>query len=159
MNDCPGCPVVPVVSKRLAMAVLAKKPPQVKEQCLVRAMQWLTERHEGIDMYEGICGRPYTNDERNTVALDTGAVSGLSCPFYEPDNCVLGGLGSHYNPHEESLRGQPYGWLPTLVAVAYDPDGYRELVQRQAVADAKVTLLARNKAFVYKDDEGNVLVG
>jgi hypothetical protein len=157
--SCPGCPIVPVVSKQLATTVLARKPKPIKERCLVRALGWLTERHEGLEMYAGICGRPYTNDEKNAIAVDTGAVSGLSCPLYEPDGCVLGGLGPHYNPHEEALRGQPYAFLPAVIAKTYDHDGLYTLIRRGVIADAKVALLTRNKAFIYKDEYGKVLVG
>jgi len=157
-DTCPGCPVVPVVSKHLATAVLARKAKLTKERCSVRAFQWLTERHEGLEMYAGICGRPYTSEEKNAIALDTGAVSGLSCPLFEPDGCVLGGLGPHYNRAEE-MGKQPYGWLPTLIAATYDPVGFRELVKRGAVADAKTALLTRNEGFIYKDEHGKVLVG
>jgi hypothetical protein len=158
-GKCPGCPTVPVVSRELGAKVLARKSQKTKEQCLVRAMAWLTERHEGIGIYAGICGRPYTNDEKNAIATETGAVSGLPCPFLEGDQCVLGGLGPHYNPHEEGLRGQPYAFLPAVIAKTYDPDGLYALMRHGVIADAKVALLTRNKAFVYKDDEGNVLVG
>lgn len=157
-NRCPGCPTVPVVSKELGTKVLARKPQKTQEQCLVRAMAWLTERHEGIEMYAGICGRPYTSAERNAIAVDTGAVSGLSCPLYEPDGCVLEGLGPHYNAHEEGLR-HPYVFLPAVIAKTYDPDGLYALIRRGVIADAKVALLTRNKAFIYKDEYGNVLAG
>jgi hypothetical protein len=156
---CPCCPIVPVVSKQLATAVLPAKDKPVRERCLARAFAWLTERHEGLAIYEGIHARPYSNDERNAIATETGTVSGLPCPFFEADGCALGGLGPGYNQHEEFLRGQPYGWLPTWVASIYDQDGYRELQKRHQIADAKTAGLARNKAFIYKDDHGNVLVG
>jgi len=158
-NRCPGCPTVPVVSKELGTRVLGRKSQGIRERCLVRAMAWLTERHEGLDVYAGICGRPYTNDEKNAIATETGAVSGLPCPLLEGDHCVLGGLGPHYNPYEESLRGQPYAFLPAVIAKDYDPDGLYALIRRGVIADAKVALLTRNKAFIYKDEYGKVLVG
>lgn len=160
MDRCPGCPTVPVVSRELGAKVLARKPQKVKEQCLLRAMAWLTERHEGLDLYLGVCAadRNYTNDEKNAIATETGTVSGLPCPLLEARECVLGGLGPHYNPHEEFFR-KPYAWLPAVIAKACDPEGLYTLMRRGAIADAKVALLERNKAFVYKDDEGNVLVG
>jgi len=156
---CPGCPTVPVVSRKLGTKVLVRKPEKAKERCLVRAMAWLTERHEGIEVYAGICGRPYTNDEKNAIATETGAVSGLPCPLLEGDECVLGGLGPRYNPHEEALRGQPYAFLPAVIAKTYDADGLYALIRRGVIADAKVALLTRNKAFIYKDEHGKILVG
>lgn len=158
MTMCPGCPTVPVVSKELGTKVLARKPQKTQERCLVRAMAWLMERHEGLAIYAGICGRPYTNDEKNAIATETGAVSGLPCPLLDGEGCVLGGLGPHYNSHEEFFR-RPYAFLPAVIAKTYDPDGLYALMRRGVIADAKVALLTRNKAFVYKDDEGNVLVG
>lgn len=160
MPKCPGCPTVPVVSRELGAKVLARKSQKVKQECLIRAMSWLTERHEGLSIYAGICAseRNYTNDEKNAIATETGTVSGLPCPLLEGNECVLGGLGPHYNPHEEFFR-KPYAWLPAVIAKACDADGLYALMRRGQIADAKVALLTRNKAFVYKDDRGNVLVG
>lgn len=158
MKHCPGCPGVPVVSKALATRVLSRVPRELRPQALQRAMEWLTRQHEGITLYLGIHGRPYTNIEKDAIAVETSAVSSLPCPFVLEGGCIIGGLGPHYNRVEE-MKKPPYGWLPTFVALTWDTEGYRGLVKAQSIADAKVCELTRNEGFLSKDEQGRIYVG
>lgn len=144
MSRCPNCPTVPVVSWRLAQRVLANVPLGQRPGLAVAALEWLTARHEGLNLFEGINGRPYEEFERDLIALEVGIVENLPCPFWRANDCLLGGLGEHFNYTEEAGK-PPYGWLPALVATFYDRNTYRELVKRGAVADAKIALVTRNE--------------
>jgi hypothetical protein len=157
---CPNCPTVPVVSLQLADKVLKAIPEQRRHRALLAAMEWLVTKHPGLNLYEGIHGRAYTKTERDAIAVETGAVCGLTCPLYtEKGGCLIGGLGCNYN-HSNEMGKLPYGWLPTLLARAWALNDYRQAVILRAVADAKVTLLNRNEGFVSKDEHtGQIHVG
>ncbi len=153
-----SCNSVPVISAFRAVKILALIPKERRQQILQAAMAWLTERHEGIESYNGIVSRKYTNQEKDTIAVDTAAVAGLSCPFMTIDGCLLGGLGPHYNRAEETGK-QPYLFLPMAVAREWAREDIKELVSRGYVADAKVAFLTRNEAFLSKSYDGAIMVG
>jgi len=145
VEQCP-CAYVPVVSVALAGRFLGNMAPERRLPALLAAMAWLTARHPGLSLYEGINGRPYTDAEKDAIAHETGVVLNLPCPFHtEAGGCLLGGLPTSYNRAEEAGKA-PYGWLPTLVARTWAREEFRRLVQEGAVADAKVANLTRNEA-------------
>ncbi len=151
MNKCPSCPLrVPVISQRLAKRVLSRVPEPARTQVKMRALEWLVENHPGLELYQGLTGH-YTEDDKDVIALETLAVSNLPCPMWEfgRAECVLGGLGPHYNEVEEQ-NVPPYLWLPTAVSVEWAHDEFKALVASGYVADAKVALLSRNTMFLSK---------
>jgi len=151
VSRCPHCPQVPVVSEVCASRRLHRLAEYKVQRALLLAMQWLTERHAGLKLYEGIQGRQYTNYEKDRIAVETGLVEPLDCPLWQRGECVIGGLGMEYTRRRELGRG-PYGWLPTLIAKFYDRDGFRSLIKQGAIADVKVALLTRNEYFLTKGD-------
>ena len=142
---CNNCPTVPIVSSHLTAQVLRGKAKETWGKALIASMSWLLERHPGLEIYEGINGRPYTIEERSTIALETGLVERLGCPLRTETGCILGGLGPHYNPGDEAKRG-PYVFLPTAIARMLAPNELKNLVASCAVADAKVMVLTRNSS-------------
>ncbi len=151
-SQCPECGPVPVVSTKLAEMILAGVPVGIRDRILTVTFDWLTTKHAGIRIYKGITGRAYTNEEKDAIGPDQGLVSELECPYRGRLGCVIGGLGPHYNVIEEHSRGAPYGFLPALVARAWDPKRYKGLIEAQEIADAKVALLTRNSAFYSYSD-------
>ena len=151
MSRCPNCPTVPVVSDQLAERIVQGWPEELRGRAIRLAIEWLTTRHPGLSLYEGISGRPYSREEKDRIAVETAAVAALPCPFHSEGGCAIGSLGPDFNRVEETAKA-PYGWLPTLVARWCDRDGYRGLVRARAVADAKVALLTRNEYFLSPED-------
>ncbi len=148
---CPSCPgPVPVISQSLAAQVIGKIPELQRPAILIATFEWLTRKDQGLTIYEGIIGRPYTNKEKDTIALEHGIVAELPCPYHTPDGCMLGGLGPHYNRIEETAKA-PYGWLPTLVAKFLDRATLKDLARRRQIADAKISLLTRNEGFLTRE--------
>jgi hypothetical protein len=148
-GDCPN--VVPVVSEALAHQIVSRLDKQQAIPAELAALQWLVTRHEGLAIYWGIHGRPYTHFEQDAIALETEAASGLPCPFYEvPQGCLLNGLGPYFNRVSETGH-QHYGWLPTMVARLLCRDTFRDLVAHQQIADVKVAFLSRNEFFMSKE--------
>lgn len=156
LKRCPGCPQVPVVSEKLARTVLKRVAERGKP--LIAALQWLVQPHEGLEVYLGVVGREYTQEERDAIAVETQAAAALPCPFQEDGQCMIGGLGPHYNRVEETGQA-PYGWLPTLVAREWAIDDFRGFVRSRQVADVKVALMNRNEGFLSRDEQGNIYVG
>ena len=157
--NCLGCPQVPVVSVVLAHHRLQRLSESERQAAAAKALEWLLTRHEGVETYAGIHGRPYTDEEKDALAVETQAVAGTPCPFFAESGCIIGGLGPHYNRVEETGKA-PYGWLPTLVARECDLGGYKHLVVAKEIADVKVALLTRNEGFLSKDKRtGQVYVG
>lgn len=149
---CPNCPnEVPVVSEKLAKQIVSRLDKQQRIAAELAALQWLVTRHEGLSIYWGIHGRPYTHFEQDAIALETAATSVLPCPFYEvPQGCILWGLGSYFNRVSETGH-KHYGWLPTMVARLLCRDTFLDLVAHQQVADVKVAFLSRNEFFMSKE--------
>lgn len=151
---CAYCPnEVPVTSGRLAERVVSRLDPKRRERVKALALEWLVTKHEGLNLYSisadhvgigDLPPRPYEGWETDLIALETGIVAGLPCPFKEGDGCALGGLGPGYNRVSESLKA-PYYWLPVAVMRQLDRETYRLLVARCEVADAKVAGLSRNE--------------
>jgi hypothetical protein len=150
---CQGCPGhVPCISLRLTEHILADIPPAKRAAILIATFEWLTRRDEGIVCYEGITGRPYTDQEKAMISLDTEVCASLPCPYASTNDegCLLGGLGPHYNRMEEANKA-PYGWLPTLVARTWDPQTVRDLGKRRAIADVKIAILTRNDGWLSRE--------
>ena len=109
--SCPAGGYVPVVSRQKGLEILDAIPPERREMMLVRAMTWLLAKHEGVELYAGILGRPYTDDEKHTIALDVGAVSVSPCPFLRGDGgCAVRDGGPKYLGEGPGLD---YRWLPS----------------------------------------------
>ena len=144
MRTCPGCPTVPVISRAVVYWLLRRIPEEQRKALMVKAMEWLTQRHEGLEIYAGICGRAYTDEEKRAIAQETGVVAELPCPFVANGaGCVLGPLPTRGRP--------PFGWLPTLMAAAGARPLMRELARQGAIADAKIALLARHEHFLTRE--------
>lgn len=144
---CPPCQyTVPAVSPGLVAEALERLLPTQRTAILVSTLAWLIERHDGLQMFEGITGRPYTNEEKKQIAFDQSAVESLPCPYHEGEKCLIGGLGPKFTYAQEYDKG-PYGWLPTLVARALDIVTFRELCKRHFIADAKIALMTRTTEF------------
>ncbi len=141
---CPQCPRVPIVSQYITICLLRSMNQAQRQAVLISSMAWLLERHPGLVLYEGINGRPYTSDEQRAIALETGLVEELPCPFQGTDGlCTINGLGPHFNQAEEPGR-PPFVFLPTAIVRMLAPNELRHLVQAQTIADAKLMLLTRN---------------
>lgn len=154
--SCESCPnSVPVVSQRVADYVVTHLPPALRHRAAVAALEWLTARHAGLELYVGINGRHYTATEKRAIAHEIAAVAGLPCPFKVGESCLLGGLGPLYRTFYEAHR-PPYGWLPTQIARLLDGRTYRELVRRGAIADAKVALVTRNEGLEIQPKGANL---
>lgn len=148
---CPNCPgPVPVVSQSLAQKLISQIPETKRPGILIATFEWLTRKDEGLTIYEGINGRPYTDREKDIIAMEHGIVAELPCPYHTPNGCMLGGLGPHYNRIEETGKA-PYGWLPTLVAKFLDRRTLLELARKRQIADAKISLLTRNEWFLTRE--------
>ena len=150
-SRCPG--PVPVMSVALARRILAQVPELQRPKILIASFEWLCGKDEGIRIYEGITGRPYTDREKDAIALDQGVVAGLPCPYHTPNGCMLGELGPQYNARDEHQKA-PYGWLPTLVAREWDRATLTDMAKRREIADAKISLLTRNAEFYTREMVG-----
>ena len=157
---CPNCPQVPVVSERLAQRILTGHLTMQRRQAiLTAAMVWLLEPHHGLTVHAGVAGRDYVDEEKKAISLETAAASELPCPFFSSGSksqCLLGGLGRHYNRAEE-FNSAPYAWLPTWVARYWAHDEARAYTARGLIADVKACTLARNEIFFARDRSGNAI--
>jgi len=133
-----------VVSLALATRIVAMLPERQRAAILKRSLEWLVTRHPGLTVYLGVHGRPYSQDERATIAKECAAVEGLACPFLDGELCKLDRLPG-YEPELEVGRA-PYLWIPTAMAKLLGEHTLREAVRLKEVADAKVTMLSRNEA-------------
>lgn len=152
--SCPAAGYVPIISRQKGLEILAAIPRERRESLLVRAMTWLLAKHEGVELYAGVLGRHYTNEEKSTIALDVGAVSVTTCPFVKGDGgCAIVENGPQYNPGQEVGKA-PYYWLPTLIATQWAMADFRDHARRGLIADAKIANLSRNKAFAFRTPTG-----
>jgi len=144
--SCASCPSpTPVVSLGLSRRVVESVPEEHRLRLFIKALEWLVTRHEGLTVYLGVNGRPYTQEERVAIAKETQAVRVLPCPFMEGETCLLDRLPLY--EFGDEVQKPPYLFLPTAVAKLIDEETLREVVRRKEVADAKVALLSRNEAF------------
>lgn len=145
--NCPG--PVPVISERLAKQIIPVIPRGDHSIVLQATFDWLRERHEGLTIYKGITGRDYTNSEKDEIGPEHGVVADLPCPYHTPIGCLIGGLGAHHNFAEE-MNQPPYGWLPTMLARILDRAYLKQLAENREIADAKISLLTRNRDWNYR---------
>jgi len=139
------CPAkVPIVSQWLARRLVYALPADRLQAVLLRSLEWLTARHEGLHIYVGITGRAYTREEKAAIAHETAVVAELICPLRGTNGCLLGGLGAEYSPALEMYH-KPFGFLPSLVAKYGDGRLYKDLAASGTIADAKIALLTRNQ--------------
>ena len=145
---CPDCPLhVPIVANFIARDVVERVRALGSNRCyeiLERAAGWLVQKHEGLTIYEGINGRPYTPQEKDAIGGETGFAAASACPFAKADaTCGLGGLCNEVEWFHNASR-RAYIFLPSALMLGLAPDAYREMVRAHRVADAKVGWLTRN---------------
>lgn len=139
MSGCRCGGTVSLVSRHHMERRLAKVNPGRRPAALQAALGWLAERHPGLSCFEGIRGRPYREEERYAIARDLPALVGLPCPFQTIEGCLLREAGLQ---HPLPL-GKPYMWLPALVALVWDRQTVRNMVDAREVADVKLGELGR----------------
>jgi hypothetical protein len=134
------CDKVPEISPIEASAIVAGLNRVECYQVLNASIKWLMSPVSGVQIYEGIVGRPYSDIERARIEMERGLILQESCPFaLEGGNCVLG----LHMPLE--CQGRDFqnptaevGFLPTLLAAAIDREEVRSLVAHRKVPDAKI---------------------
>jgi hypothetical protein len=142
VNVC-GCDGrVPTVSPRQAGRIASWLGGEVRRVVEDGCIAWLTEEHPELAIKSGYTAeRAYDPLERVAVAAELYAVERTACPFQRPDGtCVLGLALVEVRRHP-TLRGPPYGWLPTLLLKALRPTALRELAHSRWIADAKLAVL------------------
>ncbi len=140
---CFTCPQVPAISEELAHRFIQRLSEDEKWPALMLALAWLVERHEGLQLYEGITGRPYTVEEKDRIGAETGYVAAAICPYFVgPEECRVRRLCSDPPVEADRLR-QRFFWLPTAVARSLAKEQFHTLVADGHVADAKVAILTR----------------
>lgn len=147
--------VPPVVAEHIARAI---PEGPVRHRILAACFSWLVTRHEGVEHYLGIRGRSYTDEERDTIAQDSGAVQGTPCPFATQEGgCLLpGGLGE-YMPPPSLVVAPLFGWLPTLLTREWDRAQLAALIDERAIADAKVLLGTRTWPLIHRTPDGGFI--
>lgn len=147
---CPPCKLtVPIVSIAWARHILGQLTNAERTSLIEPSIAWLVEQHEGLQVYEGILDRDYTQEERKEIAFDQGVVADLPCPFVALDECPIKRLGIGYTYESEYGRVE-YLWLPTIAMRELDRSTLRSLIRQHAVADAKAAFATRPEQFVYR---------
>lgn len=144
---CAGCPCsVPIVTEGKGKGVISRLSYEQKQEAIDAALAWLEERHEGLEVYAGIVGRPYFAHEKDKIAYDAETCAQLPCPFRKDSRCMVGGLQDRrifgYIPNITQ-----FSWLPTLIARELAPERFREVARSGRVADIKIAMLNRPEYF------------
>lgn len=141
-QDCPN--QVPIVSARVARLIVEALPVPLFARVKIKSFEWLTTKHPGLTLYEGIHGRWYTDLEKDVIALEAENVRGTGCPYQQDGRCLI----IEYLPSQcADVNGDNLGWMPTFLARELDKRLLLDLVAARAVADAKVAGVTRRTHF------------
>jgi hypothetical protein len=134
---------------RFEVKAMLSDPSINRDSLLSDSFTWLTERMEGLEIYEGIMGRSYTPDERSRLTKEVELIASMPCPMHGiilcsiPDELVsqvateinnaLGFLPSNY------LR---WGFLPAMIVAELAPKDLESMIRHGRVADAKISTVS-----------------
>lgn len=174
-SDCESCcsHETPQVSL-LEAKYLIQNNEIHRTEILDKALEWLTQKHVGMHMYERIRGRPYNRAEDITVYNEMHVALKSTCPFMaadgsclfrtrQPLTCAIAGMD--FNPRIKKAfnlfyfylnRVAPglkvFAFLPTLLAKELSAGALGDLIDQGEIADGKLAFIAR-VPHLYGEDE------
>lgn len=154
--SCSG--TVPVVLQLEAEHIaswFALKHDRAQELVAI-CLEWITARRDGLQMYEKIIGRAYTQEEKHHLDKEIRAIRLGGCPFLRENGCILPirpikcwqiplEIQSRIISLETSARTlmphlNEYGVLPTLLAAKLNRPQLTALINEGRVPDAVLAL-------------------
>lgn len=160
MTLCRDCPNVPIVSYPAGLAVCARLlmlSGKQRAAVIDASVDWLTHKHDGLELYEGIAGRPYTDAEKDLIGVEAPVVASLLCPYVVGNDCLIGGLGVGFTAEREAGHLQ-YFWLPTFIVRHFRRPLLAALVELKRIADAKIAALTRNRELDQRHRRADVVL-
>jgi len=129
--------------------VMLSDPTINRDRLLGDSLRWLGEHVAGLEVYEKIMGRPYTEEEKRRLTKEVELVSGLSCPLH---GVILCGVPDEFRPQvateiNNALDWLPlsylrWGFLPALIAAELAPRDLELLIQDGKIPDAKISTVS-----------------